>query len=148
MRRQLVGLLLVLGLFLIPALVLGQTATIRGKVRDSYGRILDSVKVQVKGVAGPVYTDEQGDYELKLPPGKHFVDYTHPNFKARREEIQLAPSETLNRYINLGIATHWEMYRLPITKMRLTRKIPTMLGAIQFPLIPSELRPFRGSKVT
>ena len=148
MRRQLVGLFLVLGLFLIPALVSGQTATIRGKVRDSYGRILDSVKVQVKGVAGPVYTDGQGDYELKLPPGKHFVDYTHPNFKARREEIQLAPSETLNRYINLGDRYSLGDVQITNNQDATDKENPDNVGSHTIPIDPKRVTTFRGSKVT
>lgn len=146
MRRQFVGLVLLLGLFCIPNLIFGQSAVIRGKVRDSYGRVLDSVKVSVKGVAGPIYTDSQGDYDLKLPPGKHFVDYTHPNFKPRREEINLAPSETLNRYINLGDRYSLGDVQITNDQNATDTENPDNVGTLRIPIDPKRVTTIPGFK--
>ncbi|MFN8396785.1 MAG: carboxypeptidase-like regulatory domain-containing protein [Bacteroidia bacterium] len=97
MRLRISPILLFACLMFLPFWVLAQQGTIRGKVQDNYGREIDSVKVRIQGTDNMVYTGTDGKFEFRLPPGKYFVDFSHPQFKPRREEVNLAPAGTANR---------------------------------------------------
>lgn len=129
-----------------PVLSLGQSATVRGKVRDHFGQVIDSVKVHVKGEGTPAYTDKQGNYELRLPPGKYLVYYNHPNFKERREEITLAPAATVNKYINLG--DRYALGDVQITNDQKATDVenPENVGSHAIPIDPKAVTTIPGFK--
>lgn len=65
----------------------------KGRVFDQFNRPIDSVKVEERSLGKVTYTDSLGLFEIKLPPSKHFLDFTHRSFKSARKEFSLAPGE-------------------------------------------------------
>lgn len=68
-RRTLLHVLLPL-LFLFPAVIFGQTATVEGTVRDTTGRVMENAVVGYPGIKTSSYSDASGKYSVVVPTGK------------------------------------------------------------------------------
>ncbi len=80
-------------LLALPGLLMAQKATVKGRVFDEYNRPIDSVKVQEKAYGKVTFTDSLGRYEMQLPVGKHYLDFSAPSFEDVRKEFSLVPNE-------------------------------------------------------
>lgn len=136
MRLRIHPILLFACFAFLPFWGLAQQGTIRGKVQDSYGRELDSVKVRIQGTETVFYTATDGKFEFQLPPGKYVLDFTHPNFKPRREEVNLAPAATANRYINLGDRYALSTVEINNGKDPTDKEDPENAGNLTIPIDP------------
>jgi hypothetical protein len=74
----------------------GQEAgvTVKGVVVDwQYARVPPTTLVfESEGQTKEVKVDDQGAYEVQLPPGLYTVKATAPGFRERRVKLQLAPA--------------------------------------------------------
>ena len=80
---------------------LAQNAAVSGRVMDAYGRSVIGALVEERSLGRSVRSDSSGEFQMSLPPGKHFIDFTHPDFKAAREELTLAPAATKKVYMKM-----------------------------------------------
>ncbi len=78
-------------LFFSIAFAQAQTATIKGTVRDERGPLAGaSVTVNNKGTT----TNENGEYQLKVAPGKHTVSFTYAGYKLFTQQVTVGATET------------------------------------------------------
>ena len=87
--------------------------TVRGVVVDwQYARVLPTTLVfKSEGQTKEVKVDDQGAYEVQLPPGLYIVKATAPGFRERRVKLQLAP--TAPRILNLMLEVRPQRFRCP-----------------------------------
>ncbi len=70
-----------------------QTGTIKGVVRDERGPLAGaSVTVNNKGTT----TNENGEYQLKVVPGKHTVSVTYAGYQLYSHQVNVKENETAN----------------------------------------------------
>src|ERR1051325_10659731 len=93
---KLLGLLILLiadSLF-TSAMAQEPVVAVRGVVVDwQYARVPPTTLVFAsEGQTKEVKVDDQGAYEVQLPPGLYKVKATAPGFRERRVKLQLAPA--------------------------------------------------------
>ena len=110
MRSSRLGILLAVGMLLVPALAFAQ-ASISGVVRDSSGALLPGVTIEASSPAliekvRSVVSDGSGQYRITdLRPGLYAVTFTLPGFTTfRREGLELTGtfSATVNGELKVG----------------------------------------------
>ena len=146
MHRLFQNFIFLLALILLPVSLVAQDATLKGKVRDSYSHELDSVMVQIKSLKIKTYTDKEGNYYLKVPPGKYFVHFDHPNYKPGVEVVSLGPAANLNVYPKLI-----ERFKIGAVDINDTQKPtdledPYNVGSLKIPLDPKLVTRIPGFK--
>jgi hypothetical protein len=108
------GLVALACITLFPAIVLGQSGSIAGAVRDTSGAVMPGVTVEAASPAlieqvRSVTTDEKGQYKIvDLRPGVYTVTFTLPGFAAvKREGIELTTQFTaiVNAELRVGAIT-------------------------------------------
>jgi hypothetical protein len=90
-----------LGWMLCGVALQGQNGAVKGWVMDEFGRRIEGATVEEKELGKSTVTDEKGEYEIELPPGKHFLHYSAKQFKPGTEEFTLAPGVTKRIYVKL-----------------------------------------------
>lgn len=96
-----IRLSLLLLVWLCAVRVLAQNAAVNGRVMDEYGRSVAGAVVEERSLGRAVRSDSSGEFQMSLPPGRHFIDFSHPDFKAAREEVNLAPAATRRIYMKM-----------------------------------------------
>ena len=61
----------------------GYAGIIRGRVTDAQGAPLAFANVAVRTTATSTAANEQGDYQLKLPPGRYELVFQYVGYKPR-----------------------------------------------------------------
>ena len=81
--------------FLFPVICLGQDATIKGKITDARTQeTLIGVNVVLEDNTGTA-SDINGNYELKMPEGKHTILYRYIGYTDQTKTIEVKSGETL-----------------------------------------------------
>ncbi len=71
-----------------------QTGILKGVIRDSTSNeLLSGVTVSVSNRSG-TKTNESGNYSLKIPAGKHIVNYTYTGYQPKTIEVEIRENET------------------------------------------------------
>jgi len=120
MRRGLIAVLALatLSIALVPAVVVAQTGSIAGVVRDTTGAVLPGVTVEASSPAliegtRSVTTDDKGQYKIvNLRPGVYTVTFTIAGFNTfKREGIELTEGFTapVNADLKVGAITETVM---------------------------------------
>ncbi len=60
-------------LLFLPALMLAQTATLKGVISDEDGHPVELANIAIKGEPGGTTTNRKGQFELKIPAGKKVI---------------------------------------------------------------------------
>src|ERR671918_332429 len=102
MRKRCVGVLVALGVLVVPVLASAQVlGTIAGTVRDTSGAVLPGVSVEASSPAliekvRTAVTDASGQYRIvNLPPGGYAITFTLPGFNTvNRQGIEVSASFT------------------------------------------------------
>ncbi len=95
--------LYLLCLWLLPASIFAQDATIKGVITDAInGESLPGVTVRTGG-KGAV-SDVDGQYMLALPAGTYRLEFSYTGFESKTETIRLSAGEILTLDIVLGSA--------------------------------------------
>jgi Carboxypeptidase regulatory-like domain len=89
------------------------TVKVRGVVVDwQYARVLPTtILFESAGQTKQVKVDDQGAYEIDLPPGRYLVKASAPNFIERRVKLQL--ESTAPRTLNLMLDVQPQNFRCP-----------------------------------
>jgi iron complex outermembrane receptor protein len=99
--RRLAGLLAAaLVVAAVPASVVAQDGTVRGRVVDSAGAPIDHATVTAAGFSTP--TNARGEYQLRLPPGRHDLRVRALAFVPRSEAVTVAPGATVTLDLTLA----------------------------------------------
>ncbi|MFK7970994.1 MAG: hypothetical protein AB8F95_11530 [Bacteroidia bacterium] len=79
----------------------GQDGTVRGKIKNEINQPVGNVNIAVLTTNGNRYTsDSEGNYELKLPPGKVYrIRFTHPAHDTTILELRIIPGYVHNEPI-------------------------------------------------
>ena len=93
--------LLGLGVILCNIGVHAQNGTVKGWVMDEYGRRIEGVTVTEKDLGRSVVTNARGEYEMTLPPGKHFLHYSSKSYRPATEEFILPPGVNKRVYVKM-----------------------------------------------
>src|SRR2546425_1839140 len=111
----LAGLIVALGVLVLPVSVLAQTAlsgAIAGEVKDTTGALLPGVTVEATSPAliekvRTAVTDTQGRYQIvELRPGPYVVTFTLTGFNTvRREGIDLSAGFTANVSVDMPVGS-------------------------------------------
>lgn len=104
----------------MPAMVMGQYATIKGHVTDNQNRVVDLANVAVLGERGGTTTNKQGFFSFKVPANKEiivavsFIGYADKHFK-----MTLAEGETKTMDIKIqSIATDLPGFEVKDERLR------------------------------
>jgi len=82
-------------LLLFPVLSFAQTATIKGIVKDSKsGEELIGVNIVVKGTTTGTSTGIEGDFDLKVTPGKVTLVFSYLGYDRYEETFEIAAGQT------------------------------------------------------
>jgi outer membrane receptor protein involved in Fe transport len=93
---------LVLTLFL-PLFAMAQTATIKGVVVDAgNGDELIGVNVVVKGTTIGTSTGIEGDFQLKVSPGKVTLVFSYLGYDRKEEVVEIAAGQTKTLQVKLS----------------------------------------------
>ncbi len=82
--------IITLGLFIffITNVVLGQTSTIKGIIKDENGDLIEKVTITCK--EKEVVSDLDGVYSIEIPSDKAVkITFTHPSFQAYSRRIRI-----------------------------------------------------------
>ena len=74
-----------------------QTGTLKGTVKDASGTPLPGASVTVQGKKTGTTTDVNGNYTLKLPPGKYTIVVTFVGQSAQKMEVNLGDNGTVKQ---------------------------------------------------
>jgi iron complex outermembrane receptor protein len=89
-------------LFLLPLMAMGQTATIKGIVVDAANNDeLIGVNVVIKGTTTGTSTGIEGDFELKVTPGKVTLVFSYLGYDRKEETIEIAAGQTKEIQVKL-----------------------------------------------
>jgi hypothetical protein len=78
------------------------TATIYGKVNDENEKALEAVTISVIGATSGTYTDNKGNFELKIPADSSVkVVFSYVGFKTEERLVNLSPNQRKNVSVNL-----------------------------------------------
>ncbi len=92
-------------LFFSISFAQAQTGTIKGIVRDERGPLAGaSVTVNNKGTT----TNENGEYQLKVAPGKHTVSFTYAGYKLFTQQVTVDANETASADAVMSTSTTGE----------------------------------------
>lgn len=90
-------------LFLLLACIWGRIAeagVVKGRVTDPKGEGLAYANVYIKNTTTGTATNEQGYYQLSLPPGTYQIVYQYVGYKAQADTVTVA-TEPVERNITL-----------------------------------------------
>ena len=80
-------------------------AGVRGTITDDTGEILISAVIEVLGGGGQsTYSDEDGLFELALPPGTYTLRVTFPMFETRQVEVTVRPGQAADVRVMLPLS--------------------------------------------
>src|SRR6185295_7278434 len=100
--------------FFITCNAIGQTASLRGSVRDANGLPMAGASVILDGTKRGTVTDASGNYELKVAPGNYTLIISYVGVVTQRKQItvsggavtennfEMQNSGDLNRVIVVG----------------------------------------------
>ncbi|WP_018479975.1 DUF5686 and carboxypeptidase regulatory-like domain-containing protein [Pontibacter roseus] len=80
-------------LYLLPAITLA--GTLRGRITDEKNQGLPFASIYIKETASGTASNDQGDFQLQLPPGTYTLEFKYVGYKARTETVTIgdAPQE-------------------------------------------------------
>lgn len=109
-------------LFLFFVLPLHMRAgVVRGRVVDPQGAGLAFANVAVKTTSGSTATNEQGNYQLRLPAGQYELVFQYVGYKPRFETVRVAGGDTATV---LNITLTPENYKLREVVVRASDRDP------------------------
>lgn len=76
---------------------------VEGVVKNQKGDPLEGVFVSVKGIKRSSITNEKGYFTLKLPQGKHLIQFTHVGFQSDKRSINLTSVISREIIFNLNV---------------------------------------------
>ncbi|MEJ7739543.1 MAG: TonB-dependent receptor [Chitinophagaceae bacterium] len=88
-------------LILITHWSFAQTGTLRGSVKDVNGQALSNASVQVQGSKMATISDNNGDYSLDLPAGKHTLILSFAGYVTQRKEVAITETGSLQQDFTL-----------------------------------------------
>ena len=106
-------ILLLAGSLFTSAMGQEPVVKVSGVVVDwQYARVLPTTIVfKSEGQTKEVKVDDQGVYEVELPPGLYLVKATAPNFRERRVRLQLEPAAP--RILNIMLDVRPQRFHCP-----------------------------------
>lgn len=106
-------LLLISQSLFTPAMGQEPTVKVRGVVVDwNYARVIvTTILFESGSQTKRVKVNEEGAYEVDLPPGRYLVKASAPGFTERRVKLQLEPDAP--RTLNLMLAPEPQNFRCP-----------------------------------
>ncbi len=94
---------LLLPVFLFPLALIGQTASISGKITDAQGESLPGATVQIEGTSTGTISDIDGIYMLGgIEPGTYNIVFTYVGYKTVSESIAFTAGQKVTRDITLA----------------------------------------------
>ncbi|MBD2713835.1 carboxypeptidase-like regulatory domain-containing protein [Microvirga sp. STR05] len=111
---------LLLLFFLINTLA-AQAGIIKGRVTDPQGAGLAFANVAVRTTTTSTATNEQGNYQLRLPAGSYELVYQYVGYKPRIETVRVAGGDTAT---TLNITLEPESYKLREVVVRASDRDP------------------------
>jgi hypothetical protein len=115
-----IGLLItLLGWLFGPAIV--QAGTIKGKVSGTNNEGLAFANVTVRGTATSTGSNDQGQYQLKLPAGQYQLVFQYVGYRPRTESIRVPAGDST---VVLNVALVPESYNLAEVSVRGTDRDP------------------------
>jgi len=97
LRYRLSLLLLTISLHFIPTTLLGYAGGIRGHVRSESGEPLAFTTIFVKQTGSGTTTNENGSYEILLPPGTYDIVYQFLGYETQVKQVEVnAPFVTVD----------------------------------------------------
>ncbi|SNC77400.1 CarboxypepD_reg-like domain-containing protein [Hymenobacter gelipurpurascens] len=98
-----------------------QAGTVRGLVSDAKGQGLAFANVAVRGTPTNTATNEQGNYQLRLPAGTYELVFQYVGYKPHLETVRVAGGDTAT-VLNVTLAP--ESYQLREVVVRSSDKDP------------------------
>ncbi|UYZ61880.1 DUF5686 and carboxypeptidase regulatory-like domain-containing protein [Hymenobacter weizhouensis] len=81
-------------LFLCVVPLLGRAGVVRGRITDPKNEPLAFANVAVRGETTSTASNEQGQYQLRLPAGTYQLVFQYVGYKPRLEQIRVAGGDT------------------------------------------------------
>lgn len=72
-----------------------QTGSVKGTITNDSGQPLVNVSIYLAANQQGIISDLEGNYELRLPAGKHTISFSHLGFQTRAIPIELKPGEDI-----------------------------------------------------
>ena len=134
-----------LGCFLIAKSTIGQTASLRGSVRDVNGLPMAGASVILDGTKKGTVSDASGNYELKVSPGTYTIIVSYVGVATQRKQVTVtagAVSENnfdmqnsgdLNRVVVVGSRSNISRSRTqtPVPVDVISNRELTMTGQVE-----------------
>ncbi|MBX7094424.1 MAG: TonB-dependent receptor [Flavobacteriales bacterium] len=84
----------------------GQTATLKGTIRDELGTILKDVNIYITPLAKGTVTNENGEYEIELPANENLVvHFSYSGYERKTVNLKLKPGEVKRIDVKLMFIT-------------------------------------------
>lgn len=105
-------------LFILSHFVsLAQTVLISGKVTSETNEIIPNVSVQLKGTGLGVITNEEGNYEIRVPSGQNVLVFSHIRFLTK--EVDINPDA--EKYLEVDV--HMEEKTTQLSDVKVTSQV-------------------------
>jgi len=110
-------------LFLVLFLMTGtaRAGIVRGRVSDAKGAGLPFANVAVRTTTNSTATNEQGDYQLRLPAGSYELVFQYVGYKPRIETVRVAGGDTA---LVFNVTLEPENYKLREVVVRASDRDP------------------------
>lgn len=94
--------------FLLGSLLLAQeTGIVMGSIRDeSSMEAMLAVNISANHRQGTI-SDNSGAYSLKLPPGKHTIEFYYVGYETVRREIELSPGSSVTLDVTMKVKRNY-----------------------------------------
>ncbi|WP_370457527.1 DUF5686 and carboxypeptidase regulatory-like domain-containing protein [Rufibacter sp. XAAS-G3-1] len=100
-----------------------EAGVLKGKVTDEKGEGLAFATVYLQGSTVGSTTNEQGDYQLMVDPGKHTVVFQYVGYKSQTRAIEVVEEETPKPLV-LNVQLLPDVYNLNEVRVSLSGKNP------------------------
>ena len=114
--------LIILFLSVVSLISFAQKAEIYGTVFNSKGKVFDpSANIAIKGYSGGAFTDENGNYRVKIPANKEIViQYSHVSFKSKYRTVNLISGERIKLDIVLDESIQFDTLNITAKRYEYT----------------------------
>ena len=113
-------IILIFLMFLLPAFLLAQKTSVKGRVTDSTNKPIELVNVAVLGEKSGTTTDYQGRYRLEVPAGTEItLAFSFIGFADKKIQLKLEEGEIKELDVNLkSIATQLPGFEVTDERLR------------------------------
>lgn len=87
----------------LPSLAWTQTLSLNGRIIDTFGRPVPFASIFEQGTSNGTSANSNGEYQLRLKPGKHNLIFKAIGYSQENRELNLSSDQTMNVVLQTAV---------------------------------------------